>query len=294
VPSAFRAFWANLALAVVAVVWGATFPVAKAILEVVPAFWYLVVRFAVASCVLWPLAWQHFPWTPGFWVRGGLAGLALAAGYSLQTLGLREVSATHAAFLTGLFVVLTPLFASLVGRRPGGWEWLGVSSGTAGLWLLVGGVSRLGLAEVLLLGCAAAFALHILWLDAAAREGPSLSLGALQVGVATAVLAGFAATEPFPSTVSPRVWAAVVGMGVVATAVAFLVQSWAQRFTPPAHVGLVFTVEPVAAALLARWWLAELLTPAQWVGAGLILAGIGVAQLRPGGAPAGMEAAAGR
>ena len=291
--------------------WGATFPVAKAILEVVPAFWYLAVRFAVASCVLWPLAWKHFPRPFAFRVRGGLdhpgrpplegffretllAGLALSAGYGLQTLGLRQTGAAHAAFLTGLFVVLTPVFASLVGRRPGGWEWLGVGLGTAGLCLLVGGVSRLGMAEVLLLGCAAAFALHILCVDAAARHGPVVVLGALQVGVATAVLAGFAATEPFPSTASLQEWAAVAGMGVVTTAAAFLVQSWAQRFTPPAHVALALTVEPVTAALLARWWLGELLTPAQGVGAGLILAGILAAQLRPGGAPAGLEAAAGR
>jgi drug/metabolite transporter (DMT)-like permease len=278
----------------VAVAWGATFPVAKAILEVVPPFWYLAVRFAVASCVLWPLAWKHFPRSSAFRARGGLAGLALAAGYGLQTVGLRQTGATHAAFLTGLFVVLTPVFASLVGRRPGGWEWLGVGLGTAGLWLLVGGVSRLGMAEVLLLGCAAAFALHILWVDAAARHGPVVVLGALQVGVASAVLAGFAATEPFPSTASLQEWAAVAGMGVVTTAAAFLVQSWAQRFTPPAHVALALTVEPVTAALLARWWLGELLTPTQAVGAGLILAGILAAQLRPGGAPAGMEAAAGR
>lgn len=277
----------------VAAIWGATFPVAKRILEHFPVFWYLAVRFAVASCVLAPFAWRQCSASPTrLWAWGILAGLALAAGYALQTLALLTSPATDAAFITGLFVVLTPVLASLVGRQPTRWEWLGVASGTAGLALLTGGPVGMGRAELLLVGCAVCFALHILLVDLSARRLQPLALGVMQLATVTVVLGGFAVTESPPVGVGWEVWGAVGSMGLLASAAAFSVQSWAQRFTPPTHVALVFTAEPVAAALVARWWLGEILAPAQAVGAALILAGIGLAQLRssPGGAAAEMPA----
>ncbi len=93
------------------------------------------------------------------------------------------------------------------------------------------------------------------------------------------VCAAFVPFESAPVRVPAEVWAAVVGMGIVASAIAFSVQAWAQRFTPPSHVGLVFAGEPVAAAVLAWLWLGERLEVSQWVGGALILAGITVAQL---------------
>ncbi len=279
----------------VAVVWGATFPTAKHLLEFLPPFVYLAVRFAVAGSVLLPLGWDGLVRAPAaVWARGGAAGLALGAGYALQTLGLRHAPATNAAFLTGLFVVLVPALGALWGRRPTPWEWAGVVAGTAGLALLTGGGVRMEAAEVLLVGCAACFALHILLLDAVAARLPPTSSGALQMAVAGGLTGALAIREGLPAGVPAEVWAAVAAMGLFASAAAFSVQSWAQRFTPPTHVGLVFTAEPVAAALLAWWWLGERLTPGQWVGGGLILAGMMLAQL--GGQPgrAAPEAVAGR
>lgn len=292
-PAAVQRLLADLALIAVAAIWGATFPVAKRILEHFPVFWYLAVRFAVASCALAPFAWRQCSASPTrFWAWGILAGLALAVGYALQTLALLTSPATDAAFITGLFVVLTPVLASLVGRQPTRWEWLGVASGTAGLALLTGGPSGMGRGELLLVGCAVCFALHILLVDLSARRLQPLALGVVQLATVTVVLGGFAVTESPPVGVGWEVWGAVGTMGLLASAAAFSVQSWAQRFTPPTHVALVFTAEPVAAALVARWWLGETLAPAQAAGAVLILAGIGMAQLRcsPGGAAAEMPA----
>jgi drug/metabolite transporter (DMT)-like permease len=265
----------------VAAAWGATFPLAKQVLEVLPPFQYLAARFGVASCVLVPLAWRDLCRTPReVWARAAGVGLALGGGYALQAAGLQKASATNAAFLTGLFVVLVPVLGILRGRRPGAWEWAGVLAGTAGLVLLTGGPSPPGRPELLLLGCAAAFALHILLLDAVAPQLSPVALGALQTVVAAASMAALAAAEPTPPEVPGEVWAAVAGMGVVATAAAFVVQSWAQRFTSPVHVGLVFTAEPVFAAVLARWWLGEVLGGGQWLGAALILSGIVLAQVQ--------------
>lgn len=287
---------ADLALMAVAAVWGATFPVAKRILDQFPVFWYLAVRFAVACCVLAPVGWRDLSASPTrFWAWGILAGLALAAGYALQTLALLTSPATDAAFITGLFVVLTPVLASLVGRWPTRWEWLGVASGTTGLALLTGGPSEMGTAELLLVGCAVCFALHILVVDISARRLQPLAVGVLQLATVTVVMGGFAVTtESPPVAVAWEVWGAVGAMGVLASAVAFSVQSWAQRFTPPTHVALVFTAEPVAAALVARWWLGETLAPVQAAGAVLILAGIGLVQLRCNPAGTAVETPAGR
>jgi drug/metabolite transporter (DMT)-like permease len=283
VSPVLRRLLADLALVGVAVVWGATFPVAKRILEFLPPFAYLAVRFAVATVALLPLARFARRAGPSWaWRRGAAAGLALGAGYALQTLALRSAPATSAAFITGLFVVLVPVLGLMWGRRPGAWEWTGVVVGTAGLVLLTGGASRFGVAEALLVGCAASFALHILILDQAAPHLSPAALGALQVGVAAAVCAAFVPFESIQGPVPAEVWAAVAGMGLVASAVAFSVQAWAQRFTPPTHVGLVFAGEPVAAAVFARLWLGERLDALQWAGAALILAGITAAQL---GAP---------
>lgn len=277
-----RAAVADLALLAVAAAWGATFPVAKYVLEVLPPFQYLAARFLVASCVLVPVAWRDLRRAPrDVWARAAGVGFALTAGYTLQALGLQTAGAAEAAFLTGLFVLLVPLLGSLWGRRPSAWEWVGVAAGTVGLALLTGGPTPAGRAEVLLLGCAAAFAVHILLLDAVAPRLVPAALGAVQTLVVAAATTVLAAAGPSPAYVPARVWAVVAGMGAVATAAALVVQSWAQQFTSPVQVGLVFTAEPVFAAVLARWWLGEVLNPTQWLGAVLILGGIAVAQARP-------------
>jgi len=273
---------ADLALLAVATVWGATFPLAKEILRHLGPFQYLGARFALAAVLLGALAAAQLRRAgPGAW-RGGLAvGAALAAGYGFQTLGLRTASATVAAFLTGLSVVLVPVLGLAWGRRPTALEWLGVAAGFAGMALLTyRGGFRLGPGELLLLGCAVAFAFHIVLLDRAARHASPLTLGALQLTVVGLLCGGAAAAEPPPAAVPPAIWLAIAGMAVFASAVAFSVQSWAQRFTTPTRVGLLFAFEPVAAALFAWWWMAERLTPAQWAGSALVLAGIVLAEVR--------------
>jgi drug/metabolite transporter (DMT)-like permease len=276
-----------LALLAVATVWGATFPLAKRILEHLSPFQYLGLRFVFAAAVLAVVAAPELRRAgPRVW-RGGLAaGLALAAGYALQTLGLREAAATVAAFLTGLSVVLVPVLALAASRRPAGAEWAGVVLGLAGLALLTwhGGFAPRG-PEILLVGCALAFATHILLVDRFARESPPAALGAIQLAVVGLACGALSLGDPAPRAVPTGIWVAVAAMGLLASAAAFTLQSWAQRFTTPAHVGLMFAFEPVAAALFARWWLQEQLAVSQWIGAVLVLAGIAVAEARPARQP---------
>jgi drug/metabolite transporter (DMT)-like permease len=279
---ASRRIAADLALIGLAVMWGATFPLGKFILDYLAPFGYLSLRFSLATLLLLPFAVRRgggLPWRTWRWAL--LVGAALFGGYAFQTTGLRIASATLSAFITALSVVLVPVFGAFWGRKPTTFEWLGVGCATAGLGLLtLQGATRPGLGELLLLGCAVCFAWHILFLDRVSGEAHPLVLGWAQA-VMVALLAGaLVPTEPRPVAVPPVVGWSVAGMGVVASAAAFSIMAWAQRYTHPTHAGLCLAVEPVAAALFARWFTGELLTGRQWAGAGLILLGIVLAEVR--------------
>jgi drug/metabolite transporter (DMT)-like permease len=122
------------------------------------------------------------------------------------------------------------------------------------------------------------FALQILSLDRAASGLPPVSLAVLQTAAVAVVASAFTPLEGAPRAAPAFVWWAVAGMALVASALAFVAQSWAQRFTPPSHVGLVFAFEPVSAAVASVWWLGERILFAQWIGAAFILAGIVLAE----------------
>jgi drug/metabolite transporter (DMT)-like permease len=275
-----RRLVADAALFLVAVVWGTTFPLAKYILTHIPPFLYLTVRFGLAALVLLPFAYLVIRRLPGrLWLKSIGVGVALGVGFVFQTVGLQTAGATVSAFLTGLSVVLVPVLGIFWGRSASGREWIGVAAATVGLALLtLQGPTRPGLGELLVLGCAFCFAIQILLLDRVAAEVPPLPLGAIQVFVVAMLCLPFLPAEPPTQSAPVAVWLAIAALAVFATAGAFTLQSWAQRFTVPTHVGLIFAFEPVAAAVFARWWLGEELFLPQWIGAGLILAGIVLAE----------------
>jgi len=286
-PSSARRTGADLALLGLACMWGATFPTGKDVLLYLPPFTYLAVRFTIATLVLLPLALRDVRRVrrPD-WRWAGLAGLLLGTGFVFQTLGLRLAGATVSAFLTAVSVVLVPMFSLLLGRRATALEWLGVASATTGLALLtLSGPIRPGLGELLLLGCAAAFAWHIIVMDRAAARIPPLPLGMAQTLVTGLMCTLAMPSERLPRQVPSHVWPTVVALAVFGSAMAFTVQAWAQRVTTPTRVGLMLTFEPLAAAFFARWFLGERLAGRQWIGAALIVMGIVLAEVKRGGRP---------
>jgi drug/metabolite transporter (DMT)-like permease len=279
-----RRIVADVVLFAVACSWGATFPLAKRLLVELPPFCYLTLRFALAAALLFVIARRSLRGLSRRSIADGLLlGFFLAGGYGLQTLGLKTASATVAAFLTGLSVVIVPLLGAARGRRPGAHEWIGALLALAGLALLTlqpGAGFRPGVGEILLVGCAVFFALHIAYMDRAAAHARALPLGLLQLSGVTAITFLFSTGEKWPADLSGQATWAIIAMAVVCSAAAFTLQAWAQRFTSPTHVGLLFAFEPVAAALFAWWWLGEKLTGGQWIGAALILTGIVVTEAR--------------
>ncbi|HEV2438729.1 MAG TPA: DMT family transporter [bacterium] len=281
-PAALVRVAADLSLAGVAIVWGATFPLGKLVLRHLGPFQYLALRFGLAAVLMAPLAWrERGRLRPEGLRAGALAGAVLFAGYALQTVGLRSTTASNAGLITGLNVVIIPLILLVWRRRaPNGTLAAAVVLAVAGLWLLLWQGGRLGAGDALVLGCAFALALQAVIVAQVARSVPAAAFACVQIAV-VAVLAGTAAvtSEPAPAAVPGSVAGAVVFMAVAATLGAYVAQAWAQRVVSPTRTGLLFALEPVAAVGFGVAWLGEPLGPRQAAGAAAILLSVLIGEM---------------
>ncbi len=268
---------AVLALVAVTAVWGLTFVQVKDAVELYPLFAFLAVRFAIATLVLAPPARRPLRALPrAGWVAGAGLGLLLALGYALQTAGLERTTVSNAGFITGLYVVFTPLAAVALFRvRIGAIVWVGVALSTSGLALLsgVGGGDPLG--DGLVRAGSAAYSLQIALME---RYAPRYDAVAFTFVEMLAAFAGFAVVAVALGQIEvPRgwtVWGALLVTGVFASALGFLVQTWAQRRASATRTALAFAMEPVFAAAFGFWLAGDRLGAAGWAGAVLIMAGI--------------------
>jgi drug/metabolite transporter (DMT)-like permease len=272
-PPERRRTLAYLALVVAACLFGATFVVVKQAVTLIPPLAFVGWRFLIGSVALFALA---FPRGRSVWRDGVIAGTLLFAGYAFQTEGLALTSAANSGLITGLYVVFTPIIAAVVARtKLSGWAVSGTGVAFVGLALLTirEGV-RFDAGDLLTVGCAVAFAAHIVVLSRVAARHPVVPFTAVQLLV-TAVLATSLSwiTEGIPLP-TIDVIPALLMTGLIVTAGAFLMQVWSQTVIGPARTAVVLTLEPVSATLLAALLLAERLDAKQWTGAALILAGI--------------------
>jgi len=279
-----RQLRADLALALVAMIWGATFVVVKNELANIGPLAFVTLRFAVAFLVMALLARHSLARVDRSQLLAGLLiGTFLFSGYALQTVGLRYTTASKAAFITGLSVVLAPLFARLLlGQSPSLLAAVGVALAAVGLGLLsLADDLTPAIGDLLVLGCAASFALHIVTISRFAPKMDTTTLAAVQIGVvpvAAAVTTGL--LEPLPATIGAGTLGVAALMGIVATAFAFTVQTKAQAFTTPTHTALVLSLEPVFGALFAYLLAGETMGPRQILGCALILLGMVAAEIK--------------
>ena len=235
-------------------------------------------RFLLAAALLWPFA-RRAPARPGNARAGILCGLALAAGYLFQTIGLQYTSGSVSAFITYLLVLIVPLLSAAVLRRPPTRSTIaGILLAACGLYLLNGAKPSVGKGELLTLGCAFCFAVHIILLAEFAPRFDSLRLNAVQltaIGAICLIPGFFTGGYDFPLSV----WAAAIYTGVAASAVAFGLMVWAQRRVSPSRTALLLMLEPVFAAI-AGAVAGDHLGIVGATGATLILVGILVAELR--------------
>lgn len=281
---AARRLLVTIALVGVAAVWGSTFVMVKNAVASYPAWSFLGLRFAIATIafvVLFPSTLRRF--TPGTLRAGLIAGALLTAGYVFQTLGLAKTSASKAAFITGMFVVITPFMQAVFLRRVPRWTaWLGVVASVTGLWLMTAGGSLGGwnTGDTLVLLCAVAYSGHMIVLGSIGRGFDARPLTLVQLATAAVVCGAVGIVSEHPGLPADRdVWVALVVTGVLASAVAFAVQTYAQRHLSPTRTALILICEPAFGGLFG-WILAgEILGPRGLAGAGLILVGMAASEL---------------
>ena len=278
---------AELALVANAAIWGATFVLVKEALGNISPALFLAVRFAVATVALLvlfrrvvraPLPWKSLG-------AGALTGLFLYSGYLLQTLGLRLTTPPKSAFITGLSTVMVPLLAALVYQvRPQISEVLGILVATAGMGLMTleGATGSIGRGDWLTFCCAIAFAAHIVTLGHFSEHMSFELLSVMQVG-----FAALAALLVFRWVETPRVewrptvvWAIMI-TGLLATALAFTVQAWAQSYTTSTRTALIYSLEPVFAWVTSYCITGESLSGRGAAGAALILSGVVLVEMKP-------------
>lgn len=271
------------ALLGVAAIWGATYVVVKDAVAAMPVSDFLTWRFALASAVVAAVRPRALFRLSARGVRAGiLLGLALAAAYLLQTVGLRSTPASVSGFITGLLVVLTPLGAALLYReRVPRACWTAVGLATAGLALLSLRGLSIGPGEVLTLGCAVAFALHILGLSRWAGRHDLDGLAVVQLMTVTVTVAVITLPDGLAVPSDRSVWAAVLVTAVLATALAYFLQTWVQSRLSATCVAVVLTTEPVFAGLVAVGFGGEQLSEQAALGALLVLVGMLLAARRP-------------
>lgn len=276
-------FWALLALVGVCVLWGSTFVVVKDATERMPVMDFLAWRFAIAALAMVairPVTVTRL--TPAARWHGLVLGVALAAGYVAQTFGLRRTPATISGFITGLFVVFTPLCAGLLLRRKVGWaSWLGVAVATGGLALLSLHGLSVGRGEAITLLCAVAFALHIVGLGEWSTARDAYGLAVVQLSTVAIICAVAAAPDSLGPPPDAGVWGAVLLTALAATAIGFLVQTWAQAHLAPTRAAVVMTMEPVFAGIFGVAVGGDDLTVRIVIGALLVLAAMFLVELGP-------------
>ena len=272
---------ALLALIAVTAVWGVTFVQVKDAVALYPLFAFLAVRFAIASLTLaGPAAARLRRLDRRGAAAGVVLGLLLAAGYALQTAGLARTTVSSTGFITGMYVVLTPLIAlALFRQRIGLATWFGVALATVGLALLSGIHAGSVAGDLLVLAAAAVYSLQIVLMELYAPRYDAFALTFLEMltaFVAFAIVAAALGDLEVPR--GATVWGALLVTGIFASALGFLVQTWAQRRTSATQTALAFSMEPVWAGIFGFALAGDRLGVLGWTGCAVILAGIVVAE----------------
>jgi drug/metabolite transporter (DMT)-like permease len=287
-----RRYTAEGALILAAFFFGVTFPVVHDALEDVTPFGYLLVRFTIAVIVLAPFGFamvradreqRRLLLRVGF-----AAGVLLFGGYAMQTVGLQYTSPSSSAFITGLYVAMTPVVESIVRRRPPPWEvCFAIVVATGGLFMLTGADLNFGKGELFTLACAALFAIWIVLQGAYANRVQPVPFVSMQMVVVVLLCVPAAGVQGTGNFTGIAIFAAAF-TGIACSSVALSLQLYGQKRIAPSRAALILLSEPVFAGI-AGYVDGERLSALQLGGAAVILVGIAIAELAPGRARADAE-----
>ena len=266
-----------LALVGVTVIWGITFVQVQDAIALYPLFAFLAVRFTISTAVLAPFAFGSLRRMPRSGYLVGVAvGALLATAYALQTAGLERTTVASTGFITGLYVVFTPLLAlAFFGTAVPRALWLGIGLAVVGLLLLNGVPGGSTVGNLLVLANALFQAFQITALERYAPRYDPRALTFLQMATSAAAFIVIAlALGDLEAPHGRTVWSALIVTGVFAGALGYLVATWVQSTTTAARAALVYTLEAPFAALAGVLLAGEVLGWAGWLGCGVMMAGI--------------------
>jgi drug/metabolite transporter (DMT)-like permease len=292
-----RRLWADLALLLVAFIWGVAFVVQRVAAAEVQAFVFNGIRFLLGALVILPFAfisagrsadpgkprWKpngltNNKYFPGVW----LAGMLLATGAAFQQIGIKYTTASNAGFITGLYVVLIPIFLAFGGRGrlPRPIIWVAALLSACGLFLLsTGGQLQINRGDILVMVSAVFWAFHVILIDWMVRRVDVMQLAVGQYIVCGLVSLGLGLYLE-PGVLQPVLsnWRLLAFMGIISVGLGYTLQAVGQRVAPPADTAIILSMEAVFAALAGWFFLGESLKPLQLLGSGIILLGMLLAQ----------------
>jgi drug/metabolite transporter (DMT)-like permease len=258
-------------------VWGTTFPLVKVATESLSPAALVTIRFLIAALALAP--WLRF--NTRLWRDGIVLGAVLFASFITQVIGLDTITSTRGAFITGLNVILIPIFAGFIGRLVPKNAYLAAALALVGIGAMSFEGGALSLGDAWVLGCAISYAVYVLLLERVARDHDPMRLTAVQLTVVALLGLIWSAPElvrhglPHLETSS---WASVVYLGLVATAGTTFVQALAQRWVAAFEAAVIYALEPVFAAVFSFALLGETLGWRGLVGGALILGAMVLSQ----------------
>ncbi len=280
---------ADLSLLILTLLWGTSFLVVHETVQGTSVGVFLVLRFLVATVAagVVVLIRKEKP-TPGVFRDGALLGLTLFAGFLFQTEGLRFTTPARSGFLTGLSVLIVPILERFLRhRRVAPRAWLGVILAFVGLGVLAepfGGALApdVHLGDLLTVACAVAFSFQILYTSERSEGHPLALLTLIQVGTTGILSLAILPFETAALSRTPAFLGALAYTGLVTTTLAYLIQNWAQRRVTATRAAILFTMEPVFAALISHVVGGEPLGPELLLGGGLIVLGVLVVEIARG------------
>jgi len=275
--SKFREYGADASLLFISIIWGSTFIITKQAIENVPVFSFLTLRFTVASVLLLIICLPRIRQiTFRTILDGTILGSFLFLTYAFQTIGLKYTQASVTAFITGLYVVLVPVFSLIIfKKRPRPYAVAGVLLAFAGLVLItLNGSILLSRGEFLVLINAVFASFQIVFIDFYSRRNDILLLTAVQIFVVliySTLSSVLFEKKSFSYVYSNQLVFAIFVTSILATVVAFLIQTGLQKYTTPTKAAIIYSMEPVSSAFFSYFMGAELLTLRQYTGAMIII-----------------------
>ena len=282
-PTRRTTLLAAAALVALTACWGSTFFLIKDLLDRVPTLDFLALRFAVASLALLlaaPRALGRL--SPQVRKHAVVLGALYGVAQILQTAGLAHTPASVSGFVTGLYVVCTPLLAAaILHTRIPPITWAAVVLATVGLGVLALNGLSIGYGELITLASAVLYALHIVGLGAWSTTQDAVGMTILQIMVIAAVCTLATAHDGIVLPDRSSDWLSVAYMAVVVGALGLLGQTWAQAHLPPTRTAIIMSMEPVFASLFAVWLGDEDLTTRLLLGGGMVLVAMLAVELAP-------------